>query len=59
MYKTQKTFSPLECGLCKHYGCKYYKYYEQNYRAGFKVPASDCERIQQEKQRVRFTRGRF
>lgn len=49
MYKTQKTFSPLECGICDSRTCKYRTYSEKNYRNGFRIPVSDCERLKNRK----------
>lgn len=46
MYKTQKTFSPLDCKLCNNYDCKYYSNCEQLYGIGFKIAVKDCARLQ-------------
>lgn len=50
MYKTQKTFSPLECGICNYRDCKYRTHYEQLYSSGFKIPVTDCKRLNKQKQ---------
>ena len=50
MYKTQKTFSPLECSLCNRCDCKYRTHYEQLYSCGFKISVTDCKRLNKQKQ---------
>lgn len=59
MYKTQKTFSPLECSLCKHYNCKYRAHFEQLYNSGFKIPVADCERLRAQRQQQKMSKGRY
>ena len=58
MYKTQKTFNPLDCSLCQNYDCKYRAHYEQLYKSGFKIPIADCERIRKQKQTQQMRKGR-
>lgn len=58
MYKTQKTFSPLDCGLCKCFDCKYRANYEQLYSVGFKIPISECKRLKDRKRMEKMTKGR-
>ena len=46
MIKNQKTFNPLECGMCKETGCMYQKNYESLYQAGIQIKVSYCKRLQ-------------
>ena len=46
MNKYQKTFSPLECGLCKETDCMYKDNYESLYQAGIQIKVSYCKRLQ-------------
>lgn len=46
MVKNQKTFNPLECGLCKELDCPQRTNYESLYRLGIKVRVADCKRLQ-------------
>lgn len=49
MTKTQKYFSPLECGICKYRGlCKYRDVAEEFYRTGYMIPVNDCRRLEKE-----------
>lgn len=46
MLKTQKYFSPLECGICKQgAGCPYKSNYAELYRYGFTIPIKNCQRL--------------
>ena len=46
MVKYQKTFNPLECGLCKETDCMYKECYEGMYNAGKKIFILNCKRLQ-------------
>lgn len=49
MLKTQTTFSPLECGLCKESDCLYRYSYNELYRAGQKIAIKNCKRLTQKR----------
>lgn len=58
MYKNQKTFSPLECSLCKRFDCKYRLHYNRLYAIGFKIKVADCVRLQEQKRQDAMSKGR-
>lgn len=46
MLKNQKSFSPLECQLCKQWpDCVYGQNYEEMYRYGYKMQIALCKRL--------------
>lgn len=52
MIKAQKTFSALECGICKYAEkCCYGKNYKALYKAGVSIPINACMRIKQQQKR--------
>ncbi len=52
MIKAQKTFSALECGICKYAEkCCYGKNYKAFYKAGVSIPINACMRIKQQQKR--------
>ncbi len=53
MLKTQLSFSPLECGLCKENECMYKECYESLYNTGKKIMVTNCKRMREEKRKGR------
>lgn len=51
MTKTQKTFNPLECKLCRESDCPYRFCYESMYSSGQKIAIANCKRLLREKKR--------
>lgn len=49
MIKSQKYFSPLECGICNFRGkCRFKDHSEEFYRGGLKIPVNDCRKLQKD-----------
>lgn len=49
MVKYQKTFNPLDCGLCEYKDCPYKSCYESMYNTGNKIAVTNCKRLQDRK----------
>ena len=47
MVSKQKTFNPLECGLCKETECMYRDCYESMYNAGKRILIANCKRLRE------------
>ena len=54
MLKNQKTFSALECGLCKETECMYRDCYESMYSMGKRILVSNCKRLREKERKEKY-----